>query len=520
MTDLSTDFKFWCPIAKAQEVIDPTTGEQKMRLGGIASTADKDADGEYLDPKGFDIKPLMTSGLVNWHHQAKGQPSAIIGEPSKAEIRPDGLYIETDLYPSSKIAHDVWDLANTLEKDSKTRRLGYSIEGKVLKRKSDDPNSPDYKKITKAVITGVAITHMPKNPKTFANIIKGEIEDDFDEEEEKEDTEEENKSLDTEDAAALKKESVDKKMKNQIFGKSQVMERLFKDVPGINISKAKEIFKLITKIADMKGKKTISEEDIAKAYEALGLDFNPSDEDVEKGKSGCSEDDEEILKKGSGKSSEDDDNSEDDEEEEDEEEVEDDDEEEDEEDEDEEDDDEDEEEKGCGSKMKKGGLNPFQRIEKALAVSHQKNSEYFRALGVMVKDASIKLEKAAARENELLDIIKAQDETISSMSDRLEQFGSETPGPKSISSARPIERHFNKAEDDTPGIEKGGMKKNVISMSKNPNAVAELLDQATFNKGGYDEEFSKACVSFEATHQLPSAIISRIKNEYGFEIVK
>ena len=179
-------FTFWCPLQKSEEVLDPTTGEPIMRLGGIASTSDEDSDGEFLDPKGFDIKPLMKSGLVNWHHQAKGQPAAIIGEPSKAEIRPEGLYIETDLYPSSQIAHDVYNLAQTLEKDSKTRRLGYSIEGKVLKRKSNDRNSPDYKHIVKAVITGVAITHMPKNPKTFANIIKGEIDDDYEEQEEKE----------------------------------------------------------------------------------------------------------------------------------------------------------------------------------------------------------------------------------------------------------------------------------------------------------------------------------------------
>ena len=145
MDVLKKNFTFWFPLEKSEEVVDPTTGEQIMRLGGIASTSDNDSDGEYLDPNGFDIKPLINSGLVNWHHQAKGQPATIIGEPTKAEIRPEGLYIETDLYPSSQIARDVWELANTLAKDSKTRRLGYSIEGKVLKRKSNDPSNPDFR---------------------------------------------------------------------------------------------------------------------------------------------------------------------------------------------------------------------------------------------------------------------------------------------------------------------------------------------------------------------------------------
>ena len=233
-------FTFWCPLQKSEEVLDPTTGEPIMRLGGIASTSDEDSDGEFLDPKGFDIKPLMKSGLVNWHHQAKGQPAAIIGEPSKAEIRPEGLYIETDLYPSSQIAHDVYNLAQTLEKDSKTRRLGYSIEGKVLKRKSNDRNSPDYKHIVKAVITGVAITHMPKNPKTFANIIKGEIDDDYEEQEEKE----VNKDLNTENGATLKKESVDSDLKVTTFKKAKIVEKILQDT-NISIQKAEQIFELI-----------------------------------------------------------------------------------------------------------------------------------------------------------------------------------------------------------------------------------------------------------------------------------
>ena len=59
---IERSFTFWCPITKAAEkVVDPTTGEDVMVLGGIASTADEDSDGEFLDPKGFDIRPLMES---------------------------------------------------------------------------------------------------------------------------------------------------------------------------------------------------------------------------------------------------------------------------------------------------------------------------------------------------------------------------------------------------------------------------------------------------------------------------
>lgn len=501
MKNIEDKFVFWCPLQKSEDIIDPTTGEQIMRLGGIASTVDEDSDGEFLDPKGFDIQPLLKSGMVNWHHQAKEHPDTIIGEPSKAEIRPEGLYIETDLYPSSKVACDVWELANTLERDSKTRRLGYSIEGKVLKRKSNDKNSPDYKHIIKAIITGVAVTHMPKNPKTFANIIKGEIDDFNDEEEENQNQEE--KALDTENGAALKKESVDEKLKVTTFSKAEVLERLFQDIAGISIKRAEQIYTMLQKFAHMKGKK-ITEDDIQKAYEALGLNFES--DGIEKGcgskkAEDTDEDDEEKIDKGDETEETEDDETEDEETEDDYS--------------DEEDDDDSED------KVKKArGGDRFNRIEKAIAASHHINSKYIRALGVMIKDASQKLDAAAEREMELKDIIKAQDETISILSEKIEEYGNYTPAPKSLSHARPVERTFAKAKDnDFTQNEHGAGNPNAISMSKNPNQVAELLDQATFAKG-YDEEFSKACTAFEAVHNLPSNIIARMKNEFGVEIVK
>lgn len=509
METIEEKFVFWCPLQKSENIIDPTTGEQIMRLGGIASTSDEDSDGEFLDPKGFDIKPLITSGMVNWHHQAKEHPDTIIGEPSKAEIHPEGLYLETDLYPSSKVACDVWELANTLEKDSKTRRLGYSIEGKVLKRKSNDKNSPDYKHIEKAVITGVAITHMPKNPKTFANIIKGEIDDDFSEDEEGKKKEEEEKGLDTESASALKKESVDDKLKITTFSKAEVLEKLFKDIPGISIQKAEQIFLMLQKFTNMKGKSQITEDDITKAYEALGLNIESSD--IEKG---CDADGDAATKepmektdskKGSDKEGDEPKSLSE---------------------EDVEDEEEDDDEVSEGKVKKAEGGNRFDRIEKAIAASHQINSKYIRALGVMVKDSTQKLEKATEaldlaneRINELMEINKAQEETISILSEKMEEFGNFTPAPKSLSHARPVERTFSKGQDiDIMGGE-SQPNSNVVSMSKNPNQVAELLDQATFAKG-YDEEFSKACTAFEAIHNLPSNIIARMKNEYGVEIVK
>lgn len=529
------NFEFWCELNQVEKAVDEKTGEEIMLLGGIASTADEDSDGEFLDPKGFDIQPLLKSGLVNWHHQAKTNPGTIVGEPTKAEIRKEGLYIETQLYPHSQVACDIWELAKTLASDSKTRRLGYSIEGRVVKRKSDDPTNPDYKKIVKAIITGVAITHQPKNPKTFANIIKGDIDDDFkeDDEEIKEKEEKTNKeeALDTETAAALKKESVDDDLKVTTFGKSEVYDRIFQDIPGISISKAEKIYSLIEKIALMKkDSKAITNDDIQKAYEALGLEVPTLN--VEKGDDAeevdstqeetedeeDSEENQPEVKKA--EDSDKDDEPEDDEDSEDEDETDDD------SDSDEDEDEVDEKEVKKAKPTNSIGLK-FERIEKAIAASHNSQSKYVKALGVIVKAQSLELEKANQSLNLAIETIKSQDEVIkgyqdqlANISDQISELGNSVPAPKSIRHARPVERVFKAQDDDlNKGQDAGQLGKNQVSI-KNRAAVAEILDQATFAKGGYDEEFGKACTAYEAGADIPASVINRIKSEFNIEIIK
>ena len=518
------NFNFWCPV-EISKAIDQDTGEELMLLGGIASTADEDSDGEFLDPKGFDIKPLIESGMVNWHHQAKTCPATIVGEPLKAEIKKEGLYIETKLYPSSQVARDIWELAKTLDKDSSTRRLGYSIEGKVLERKSENRNSPDYKKITKAIITGVAITHQPKNPKTFANIIKGEIDDNLSEEndetkdimekEEKyyKETGIKEKSLDTDSGKPLMKESVDKKLKVTTFGKSAVMERLFQDIPGISIEKAEKVYTLIKNISNMANKRTVTEEDILKAYDALGLEPDASlvkAEDSEVDNEEMDNVDEDVQDDEDVSTEEDVDADEEDNDE----------------DADEEDDADEEEEEDAKPTIKKGSIfDRFERIEKAIATSHLNNTTYVKALGVMVKACNQTLEKAKntielsnAKIDELTEINKAQADTINSLQESLESFGAYTPAPKSMRAvAKPVERNFSKGFDDE--LNKGGHDNDNEVNILNKSAVAEILDQATFAKG-YDDEFSKACMDYEASGNVSDNVIARIKKEFGITIVK
>lgn len=143
-----------------------------MKFKGVASTTrfGRDSDGEILEIDGMDLNDLLSVGHVNWNHGVNDKPSAIIGEPIKAEKVNKGqdLYIEGRLYPSSQKAREIYDLAEVLEKDSDSRRLGFSIEGKALSR---DPK--DKKRILKSRIVNVAIAPVPKCKGTKMELVKG-----------------------------------------------------------------------------------------------------------------------------------------------------------------------------------------------------------------------------------------------------------------------------------------------------------------------------------------------------------
>lgn len=165
-------------------------GVEEMRIKGIASSSSaEDSDGETLDPSGFDVKPLLAKGFLNWDHSFKKNPSAIVGQPDVAKIINGGrdLYIEGFLYPDSTEAQQIYKLAQVLEANSPDRRLGFSIEGQVIERgcgpqyldKAGTISNPSFRaelwaQVKKARITGMAITPCPKNPNTLMQVMKSE----------------------------------------------------------------------------------------------------------------------------------------------------------------------------------------------------------------------------------------------------------------------------------------------------------------------------------------------------------
>jgi hypothetical protein len=141
-----------------------------MKIKGVASTIDVDSDQEILEPSGFILDKFLSTGFLNYNHKSSTDPTSIVGEPTKAYVDKNGLLVEGFLYPDSKKAVDLWDTIKTVRNNSSNRRIGMSIEGKALER---DPLNP--KRITKALITGCAITPTPKNAHTLVEVMKGEV---------------------------------------------------------------------------------------------------------------------------------------------------------------------------------------------------------------------------------------------------------------------------------------------------------------------------------------------------------
>lgn len=281
MMKAESNFKFFVPLelSKAKD----KQGNQIMKLGGIASTPDQDSDGEYLHPSGFDLDYFKKYGFINWHHQAKTNPAAIIGEPTKAEVKNDKLYIETELYNDSQLAKDVYTLAKALQSSPSNRSLGFSIEGKVTER---DPMDP--KIVRKAQITGCAVTPTPKNHTTLAEIIKGHGSDEDYMYEVDSDSanggtsyildvtkptgerivvdEKLNitiKSINTTNARPLIEEDLDGSIKNlkkvgqkkgRHLTKGEVYGQIFSYLHGINEDRAQQVFTIINKIENLKNK--------------------------------------------------------------------------------------------------------------------------------------------------------------------------------------------------------------------------------------------------------------------------
>lgn len=267
---MNEKFKFYLP-ADLIKAAGPN-GSEEMRIKGIASTPSKDSQQEYLDPSGFDLSSFR---WLNWNHKGKDDPGTIIGEPdrSKCKITANNeFYIEGLLYPEMPLAQSAFGLMKALQNSPSGNKLSLSVEGKVLKRGSDDPKNPAYKRILKSKITAVALCPIPINGDTWTDLLtKGVTEENSTGKNEEEYDEETMKAIEAA-GSVTSKEDVEGTIKQTGLRKSDIYERIFKEYPSLDIEKAKSVYSLIEKIAQMdKTAKTVSEETIKKSFEILNI---------------------------------------------------------------------------------------------------------------------------------------------------------------------------------------------------------------------------------------------------------
>lgn len=144
-----SEFKFFlgADIAKSDD------GEGRRIIRGYASTAVEDRQGESLVQKGLDISDFKGYGYFNFDHDN----SIIVGYPhaEKCHVDDRGLWVEGELFKGIPEADRMWELALAIKKSNAPRKVGFSVEGKVLER--------DGNRITKAKIYNIAVTANPVN---------------------------------------------------------------------------------------------------------------------------------------------------------------------------------------------------------------------------------------------------------------------------------------------------------------------------------------------------------------------
>jgi len=153
-------FKFYVPVELAKG-----ESEDEWRVKGIASTGDRDLQGETVSQSGLDISPLKQGkGLFNNDHQ-KG-PENILGKIDYAQNTMNGLYVEGYLFKHQPRAQAFFNIMRSLKKADKNR-VQMSIEGKIIKRSDIDKSV-----IARARVEKVALTLDPVNTSTYAEIAK------------------------------------------------------------------------------------------------------------------------------------------------------------------------------------------------------------------------------------------------------------------------------------------------------------------------------------------------------------
>jgi len=153
-------FEFWVPLSLEKSQSKSKDG--KRWIEGIASTASLDLQNEIVLQAGIDTSYFLKHGYFNNDH--KPGFANKVGQPTECKITKEGLWVKGYLFKNKKVADDIWEMANSLEASGSDRKLGFSIQGKVLQRRG--------KTIVKCWIQDIAITAAPINTNTWLDVVK------------------------------------------------------------------------------------------------------------------------------------------------------------------------------------------------------------------------------------------------------------------------------------------------------------------------------------------------------------
>jgi len=166
MIDLikSNEFDFWLPLdINKSDTAKKTLGHTRW-VQGISSTEDEDLQTEIVEQRGIDTEYFLQYGYYNNDHKPGFENK--VGQPTEARITKEGLWTKGFLWEpgTHKVADAIWELANALAASGSTRKLGFSIQGKVIRRAG--------RRILKCWIQDIAITAAPINTHTWLDVVK------------------------------------------------------------------------------------------------------------------------------------------------------------------------------------------------------------------------------------------------------------------------------------------------------------------------------------------------------------
>ncbi|NBS88444.1 hypothetical protein EBS67_00270 [bacterium] len=156
------------------EYVSPDGEKKKGRIiEGIASTEDKDQQGEIVLQEKMDCSYLLEKGYLNWNHSHApedqiGKPLEVIkmeGGPDTPAGRPC-TFFRALLLDGIPRADAVWKLALSLQESQSigtSRSLGFSVEGGVRVREGH--------LLVETVVRHMAATHEPVNAQSVARCV-------------------------------------------------------------------------------------------------------------------------------------------------------------------------------------------------------------------------------------------------------------------------------------------------------------------------------------------------------------